>query len=151
MRDITRQMLAYRECARSVWNTYFRELDDGWHEFIPVERALFGSLVLAQVFETHYVRKPEMDVWVAPQFGPNGVDALWAIERDNRSDWEEFRLLDTSIRLKFCEFFDWSNEGYQDMAQVRCEVIESADDRLKGAQLRRNDCGSCMAIIQRSF
>ncbi len=135
MRDITKEMLSYRECARNVWNIYFRQLDNGWHEFIPVERELFRSLVLAQVFATHYIRKPDMDVWVTPQFGPKGLPALWAIEREGRFEWEEFRLDDETIRLRFLEFFDWSDEGYLDMAQVRCEVVESTNERLRGAQL----------------
>ncbi len=46
--DLTQDVLRYRECARHVWNVYFRPMRDGWHEFLPVEKALRSALVLSQ-------------------------------------------------------------------------------------------------------
>ena len=76
MRDITNEMLRYRECVCDIWNTYFRELEGGWHDFIPVQRELFCSLVLAQVFETHGVSRAERIVWVVPRVDVEDIDAL---------------------------------------------------------------------------
>jgi hypothetical protein len=49
-KDITEIFQNFRECARHIWNTYFRTLDDGSHKFINVERELYESMVLEQIY-----------------------------------------------------------------------------------------------------
>src|SRR5580704_10503911 len=56
MEDVTNHFTTYRECARHLWNIYFRPiaetkgtLDDTWNvrdQFDEIARALFSSLVL---------------------------------------------------------------------------------------------------------
>jgi hypothetical protein len=135
--DITPQMMSYRECARGVWNTYFRVLDEGWHEFINVDTALLEGLVLTQVFGGFRDERSPC-IWVRPRMMKNGVPAMWAHGEDRKYSFVEGRLHGGAQRLKFLEFFDWSDDSdqdFKDMNLVRCEMLESDEPSLVGAHV----------------
>lgn len=135
--DITERVLGYRECARTVWNAHFRQLDDGWHEFHAVQEALFSGLVLAQVFGGHAVSAPTREhISLRPEVGPIGYRVMWARADQDRWHWQELQLRDTALELSFLEFFDWRAEGVRDFEFVRARVRACPEDpALVGADM----------------
>lgn len=126
-RVVTEHVLAYRECARTVWNTYFRHLPDGWHEFINVDHELFVGLVLVQSFDGYGFGSPGSGlVRLRPSFGPKGIEVLWArSEQEGRCwHWKARQLEPSQMELSFLKFFDWESEGIRDFRFVRARVVE---------------------------
>jgi hypothetical protein len=142
--DLTKEVLRYRECARHVWNAYFQPMPDGWHgwhEFFPVDKALFDALVLAQ-FERRaglWEKHPEgyFDaVAVVPVAAPSGLPAMFVRpESGSENRWAETRL-DGSVEMKFIEFFDFANyNDPRDLKWVRARVVGPAGHLLLGADV----------------
>ena len=76
-------------------------------------------------------------MWVVPRVDVEDIDALWAIEQDNRLDWRKVRL-QHSVRLLFDDFFDWSDDeigSVRDLGLVRCKIAEPADQQLPAGDL----------------
>lgn len=137
-RAVTEHVLAYRECARTVWNGYFRHLPDGWHEFINVDHELFTGLVLVQAFDGYGFGSPRSElIRLRPRFGPKGIELLWARgEQDGRYwNWQVRQLEPSRIELAFLEFFDWDAEGIRDFQFARGRV----DDCLEVPDLNGAD------------
>jgi hypothetical protein len=116
--DFTQEVLRYRECAKHVWNVYFQPMRDGWHDFIPVEKALLDALV------------------VVPTRAPGGLPAMFARQVGEKTNqWAETRL-DDAVEMKFIEFFDWAN--YNDPREfqwVRARVLGPTGHELQGADV----------------
>ena len=131
MGEITDLIQNYRECARHVWNEYFRELPEGWHEFIKVKDALFHGLVLVQTDEVRHWRAEYLEhgcypsIRVIPNLAPKGREGLWARGEENEWHWKIIQVTDKEIGLGFVSFFDWNFEGYQDYRYIRCRVQKS--------------------------
>lgn len=49
MKDVTELIIGWARCSHDVWTRWFKPRDDGWHEFIDVEGALFSALVIEQL------------------------------------------------------------------------------------------------------
>ena len=49
MLDVTEFISSWVSCSKDIWERWFREMDDGEHEFSEVERALFSALVLSKI------------------------------------------------------------------------------------------------------
>lgn len=143
MNGLTLHMRAFRECARHVWNTYFQPLDDGWHEFINVEQALFSALVLEQIHlpEGQWRKDPTgyyPAIKVMFEVPPRGLPVLRAehVPEMNVHQWEETRLTTLEIDLRFVEFFDFANlDGPRDFRYVKVRVLGAATPGLVGKDL----------------
>lgn len=129
--SVAQRMMLFRECLRTVWNTYFRELDDGWHEFINVERSLFHGLVKVPLLDDNWA---EVDLKILVHIKPQQTPCklLRGRPEGNVVHWEEYETNhpDSTV-LTFKDFFDWTNDGdFRDFDLLRCGVKESADRAL---------------------
>jgi hypothetical protein len=140
MNRITEQFMTYRECARHVWNTYFRFLDDGTHQFRNVDDELFAALALTSVplsvAASYRQGIPCPFLIVHPTIHPNGTPALYAREDTNRT-WRWTPLvLQSAVLLHFIAFFDWADDGVRDWRYYRARVQGyPADPTLIGSDL----------------
>ena len=149
-RLVTDHVLAFRECARTGWNGFFRHLPDGWHEFIDVERALYAGLVRVQAFDGVGPTGREV-IHVRPHFGADGLEVFWARgQQEGRYwSWQPRRLRACSISLSFLEFFDWDRDGIRDFQFLRARVEACADDAsLEGGDLLVPAlCAECFVVV----
>jgi hypothetical protein len=140
--ELTKEFLSFRECARHTWNAYFQPLNEGWHEFINVEAALFEGLVLARfeprpgLVEKHPAGYFEA-LAVCPIATPRGVPALHAQPRDGQTtQWEETRLAGDLVETRFIEFFDFADfRSPRDFKWVRARVVGPPNHALMGEDL----------------
>lgn len=143
MNWLTVRMREFRECARHTWNTYFQPLTDGWHEFINVEQALFAALVLEQIDlpEGQWRKDPtgyHPAIRVEFEVPPRGQPVLLGTSAPeaNTTQWEEVRLTDTDIDLRYIEFFDFANlDDPKDFRYVLVRVVTARREELVGKDL----------------
>ena len=144
MTELNLNMNRYRECARHVWNTYFRGQSNSEDLFLNVEYELFYALVLApsglegghkSPFDVplpflRVVPNPSLrvlSVMIAPPGGP-----------DSNVYWKEVELEPGDLELRFIDFFDWANpDDFRDYQYVRARIVashvgENEDGRYKG-------------------
>ncbi|RKH57101.1 hypothetical protein [Corallococcus aberystwythensis] len=139
--DLDRLMRQYRECARHVWNTYFQPLEDGWHEFINVEHALFHGLVLVQagMEDTRPGAFGLVEgIRVRPCFPPVGhLEVFHAKTQEVQVvEWQQGRLKPGAVDLRFQGFFDWaSQDDPQDYRFVRARVFATEQPELEGCDV----------------
>ncbi|RKH35956.1 hypothetical protein [Corallococcus sicarius] len=141
--DLDRLMRQYRECARHVWNTYFQPLEDGWHEFVNVEHALFHGLVLVQAGMENV--RPDASglmegIRMRPCFPPGGHLEIFHVktptEGDRAVEWQQGRLKPGETDLRFQGFFDWANhDDPQDYRFVRARVLATQQPELEGCDV----------------
>ncbi len=133
MNDITEIIFKYKEAARHLWNSAFQFLEDGDDEFDEVNNRLFISLVFNQV--SPYIREEEIkseyipSIEVMPEFGPRGAIVMFAFQSGNTWNWEEIRLTEKSIKLKFMYFFDWKEYKYREFQYARARIIECPEHK----------------------
>jgi hypothetical protein len=145
MEDVTSHFTAYRECARHLWNIYFRpiaqtrgSLDDTWDvrdQFDEIARALFSSLVLQPL----NVSGAELALAASSEPLPlhgfrivpgteHGVPIF--INRDlPRSGYWDYLLSvvrPTDVDLRLLRFFDFDQIGYRDFKYY--EVLIAASE-----------------------
>ena len=142
MSEITDLIQSYRECARHVWNCHFRDLPDGWHEFINVEHELLHGIVLAQSDELKNWSEERSangcypSIQVVPQLGPKGIQGMWARQHKDTWNWNVVQITEEKTLLAFIGFFDWQENGYQDYQYIRCRIQRSDEhSKLVGADL----------------
>ncbi|HEY5094537.1 MAG TPA: hypothetical protein VII69_05400 [Candidatus Eremiobacteraceae bacterium] len=116
--------MQYRECARSIYNKYFKDWGDGSHDFLDVNREH------AEFIRVRY------DV---PENGLD-IDRLSG-KHENMNKWSLWTLKDSSTELAFVQFFDWSNTwDYKDfdsglsigerlLIDIRYVKFEEVDDK----------------------
>ena len=132
MTELNLNMNRYRECARHVWNTYFRGQSNSEDLFLNVEYELFYALVLApsglagehkSPFDVplpflRVVPNPSLrvlSVMIAPPGGP-----------DSNVYWKEVELEPGDLELRFIDFFDWANpDDFRDYQYVRARIVAS--------------------------
>lgn len=51
MKDITQIVCFWIECCRDVWGRWFKDRDDGAHEFVSIENSLLETLVCDKLSE----------------------------------------------------------------------------------------------------
>jgi hypothetical protein len=129
--------MRYRECARSLYNTYFKDWGDGSHDFLNVDNGLFSALVLCRLskwptnFKWHEpvefirvnYRKLEAEL-------ANGLEChRRAGKRGIVQEWSGWTLKGDGTELAFVNFFDFSNtRDFMDFQLVECHVTESTPD-----------------------
>lgn len=140
--DLTLAVTRYRECARHVWNAYFQPMEEGWHEFIDVESALFSGLVLEQFKPRDGLLRKHPDgyfeaITVIPSEAPRGLPVLHVREAAGQANqWSETRLDGSPIDLRFIEFFDFASyNSPHDFKWVRARVVGPPESSLIGEDL----------------
>jgi hypothetical protein len=140
--DLDGLMRRYRECARHVWNTAFQPLEDGWHEFIGVERALFSGLVLVQagLDDTRYGLSYIQGLRVRPVIPPAGFLEVFLVEPPAPGvqvvNWRQGVLRPGALELRFMDFFDWADrDAPQDFRFVRARVLSAEQPGLSGCDV----------------
>lgn len=139
-KEISEVLNNYRECLRHTWNTYFRILDEGWHEFINVERELFVGLVLVQVYDGYDFADDEGEYIstfsVELEENSGNVEILWSKEKKGGHwKWEEMKIGQGDIECRFIDFFDWNQDGFRDFRYLRCKIIDSKIPHIVGADI----------------
>ena len=140
--DVSVLVAQYRECARHVWNTYFRDLKGDRYGFVEgfdeVNAALFRDLVLEQIAGDS--RGPsERQLRVIPKIPAQGyLPILWARRApDGNWYWKQGQLRRGSGRLVFVEFFDFCGpRDVRDLRYVRVKAMNMDDPSdMEGADL----------------
>jgi hypothetical protein len=123
-------VLQYRECARHVWNTYFRQLKGDQHGFIEsfddVNAALFRGLVLQQIVAEGQDSAGGC-LKVVPQLPSQGfLPVMYAKQaEDGNWYWKEEKLKDGKGEFEFVEFFDFCGpRDVRDFRYVRVKIIK---------------------------
>lgn len=129
--DITEAMNTYRECARNLWNIYFRgraNIGASLDAFEQIRNILFDSLVVSQLFygednEDHDV--PPVVLRVVPR-----PRSLILIERPSglgeAGYWDQEKdmvVYPADIDLEFVDYFDFAQVPVRDFHFYLCKII----------------------------
>ncbi|PKK36542.1 hypothetical protein BWI96_11855 [Siphonobacter sp. SORGH_AS_0500] len=137
MKDITDQILDYRECCRNIWNSYFLRLD--WAEreidyrdyFESINTILLEDTVFKQVTGGQEIQRHANGYYppikVTPRLGPLGYHAMYGESVDLHTQWHEIKLSSNSNDFRFIELFDWTVENIMDNQYVRVKLIDSLE------------------------
>lgn len=128
MRDITDQMLRYREASRMLWNLFFfpvyasAELETEC-DFFDAQRALFHGLVLRHI-GYEQAAPVEQLISILPISTP--IPAIISNPRDNDKThyWDhEINQINNNTEMGFIEFFDFRDlDSIIDHRYVRCKI-----------------------------
>lgn len=137
MDDITDRMMAYRECCRHIWNSYFLKVDwlereiDYWDYFDLINRTLLEDTVLKQVMEEQETQLNQdgyyEKVKVIPQLGPLGYLAMYGKPDGNTTNWNIIELKSNDNDFRFIELFDWTVERVKDYQYARVRLVKSVE------------------------
>jgi hypothetical protein len=141
MSDIGRLLSDYRECGRTIWNTYFRPRAaerDEWDlhdEFEDVCVLLFASLVLHPMGRRGEKQKaagyekapdPLMFLRVVPRHASGSpVQINRDVRRSGYWDHPVKLLRPNDADLRFIDFFDFDVLGVRDFAFCLVRVVAS--------------------------
>lgn len=136
MKDITKDMLRFKEAVRHVWNAYLietgspvcPELQDS---FFKIERELLRALVLlpngVPNFADDYRRQP-MPIRVQAKAGLSDVPVQFgSLDANRNMKWElpgSVPAADLS-QYRFIEFFDWNPYGHIDLSCVKARADDA--------------------------
>ena len=147
MRDITKVMNNYRECARNLWNTYFRtpattmEQMEAAFRFDEINYLLFNELVLAKIGKLGFKKKSKDDAWPFLRIIlPKSAECQVLVSRtsaDRNSYWDEpiNRLTGNGSKLLLVDYFDWDEFGYLNYSYYKVKLIScSQHPQLVGRQ-----------------
>jgi len=138
MRDISSILLKYRECARTIWNSYLLKEEGGSFddvdEFQQVSQKLFDVLVL---------RKLQLTLPIE-EIGRNPIQAIKLVvtasagipvminrdigKRGGYWDAPINRLEPSKAEVVFVDFFDWDVLTYRDL-QYYLVFIQSFEEQ----------------------
>lgn len=137
-KDITREILIYREIARMVWNVgYFPNSRlRSWYAVESYDRCmhlLFESMILSLLADPTSndhsllgdLRRP---IVVKPQYPQVEIRVNQNEESNPSKVWGRPTLLLSTNRheLRFVRFFDWDLLGVRDLALAEVEIVSIA-------------------------
>ncbi|QIL78357.1 hypothetical protein [Hymenobacter sp. HDW8] len=129
--------MAYRECVRHLWNSYFLRVN--WVEsewdyreyFDDISRRLFEQTVVKQVSEGSSVEQTSTGFYptirVVPCLGPLGLEALWGKAQGTTTEWQVIQLKSAEHEFHFIDFFDWTVERTMDHQYCRVRLTKSQE------------------------
>jgi hypothetical protein len=142
MEDVTELLQYYRECARHVYNMYFRLLDPGDILFDQVDDALFQTLVLRQLgvdaTRRINVNEPFEYLHIVPSMVSEGIPVMWGRKETMLKEvWHEIRLFPARLHVHFLGYFDWyNNDDYRDWHYYQGRIVSyPTNPALEGADL----------------
>ena len=144
MRDVTHMLNAYRECARSLWNSHLRidrhaftnEDFDRVDRFWTIREMLFRELVLIPLGKGGFSRGLEETPPRAPipflVVSPNAERIPISISRpspDGNRYWDDAVnwVKSGQTDLRFIEYFDFDDFGYVDFQFYHARIRWIAD------------------------
>jgi hypothetical protein len=128
MKDVTVLLRNYRECVRSLWNTYYRprigeSLDwDLRDEFEGIACAIFSSLVSREIGTDDEIAhaaisspEPRTNLHIVP-IVEHGIPILISRDIPARGYWDHpvAHIRSTDAELRLVRFFDFDVLGYRD-------------------------------------
>ncbi len=129
MIDCTDCFMAYRECVRHVWNTYYRVCPEGESDFIFIERQMLHDLLFSRVENREFKAGPGGyydELVVTFDRAPKGTSIL-VLDRDvspGMNTWKS-ATIDAELDLRYIGMFDfwWPPHGGRDFRFVRARVL----------------------------
>jgi len=135
---ITDLLNRYRECVRSIWNTYFFEQYNGTENsdliesFSKIKQEIFDSIVLVSVLADceafdYVLGFPCSRIKIVPRH-MNSWDIPVEINR-NKGEisgyWDHpISRINSQADLVFIDFFDWNPYGFIDMSRIVAEISD---------------------------
>ena len=127
MKDITKLMNAYRECARNLWNVYYAGRQDfgaSLDAFEEIRTLLFDSLVVDELCCEEEANAPSPVLKVVPR-----SRSLILIRRptdDGNCYWDQEKDMvvgPDDIELEFLDYFDFAQLPVMDFRFYRCKIL----------------------------
>jgi len=136
MKDITENMLRFKEATRHVWNTYLLGsahvmLPDIQNSFALIESELLCVIVLLPFDAAHLVenyRKIPLPIIIKPEVGLREIPVQFGTkDQVGNMIWQQTSSVNANDlqNFKFVEFFDWNPYGYIDMSFVKIYSSEA--------------------------
>ena len=139
---ITTSVNLYRECARSIWNSYFMvqfQSTQNWNlldSYKRIQRELFDSIVLMPVlFDDEELSFTLGNPCPQIRIVPHDNEAWCMPVEINRTKGETGGYWDHPItritseaELLFVDFFDWNSYGFIDMSRIIAEISSFAEN-----------------------
>lgn len=137
-KDVTRELLRYREVARMVWNVgyYPNARLRSWYAVESYDRCmqlLFDSMILSlladQTSTDHsHPGDQRFPILVKPQYPRVEIRVNQNEEMNPLKVWGRPTLLleQDSQELRFVRFFDWDLLGVRDLALAEVEIVSIA-------------------------
>jgi hypothetical protein len=139
MKDITNKILAYRDCSRHLWNSYFLNINisteeeiaiDNLDEFEAINSILLEDTILRHISDVQSFSRNKDNYYqairVIPNLGPLGFEARFASPAQNYTQWEVIQLKADDNDFRFMEFFDWTITQTMENQYVRVRLISSS-------------------------
>ena len=135
--DLTDRMLAFRECARSIWNDHLRSLarkeylSHDVFRFRQIEALLFQTMICDRIGHVEHLRDrvEDYDVRIIVKIA-SGAHLPLMIQRDRDSvgywDHEVKNSEGCPITGRFLSFFDWDESGFVDFQYAKMLIEEFA-------------------------
>jgi len=130
MKDVTIELLSFKEAIRHVWNSAFLanirdpSLDDV-ADFQDLAKRLFAALVIRklglQLTRNDYGEGLCFDIVVLHATGLTEIPVLRNKASERRGSWQHVKTpLQEFGTPNFIEFFNWGDFGFVDFPYVRC-------------------------------
>lgn len=142
MTDITALVCRYREAARHLWNSCFRDGDEGdaAESFDRICEELFNVLVLRPVGVGEQSSQLNVQGFQSIRVVPaieEGTPVF--INRTNPSGpyWDDpiAQVRPQAVELALIGFFDWDSCGFSEMRYLRVRIMSCRnDERLVGRE-----------------
>lgn len=142
MNSISKEMNAYRECIRHLWNTYFLNQiseEENWNahdSFEEISTRLFSALVLTPINKSSYSKSHAYDAHQNPLLFLHVVPSLEAgvpvkINREINASgyWDHpvHFVKPNDVDLRFIDFFDFDLLGYRDFEYCRVRIVGASE------------------------
>lgn len=135
MKDVTQEMLRFKEAARHVWNTYLLESSslmsiEIQDSFEKIERELLRALVLLPVGRPDAAddyRRAPLPIALRAKSGLTDVPVQFGSVDQNRNiQWGLPSSIPGADISQYCyiEFFDWNPYGHIDRGYVKARTSD---------------------------
>lgn len=134
LRNVTPYLQEFRECARSLWNTYFRilEVDASCH-FAQLTDQFFSALVLEQIgappqLYTYTYPEPFSCLRVVPMAIADVPIMINRPSEDGNRYWDDpvNQVQQSDVDLRFINYFDFDQQGYLDYKYYLVRIVAFA-------------------------
>jgi hypothetical protein len=136
MNEITKALMQYRECCRSLWNVYLFPVAEeiGWDvvdDFRDISRLLFTRLVTDRVGDVSLndgTSAPQY-IRVIPIPGDQRIMILRHSSTSTMKYWDDpiSNVNASEIELQFTEFFDWQDLAIRDFQYYKVVIRAFAE------------------------
>lgn len=124
MHEITDLLETYRECARHLWNVYFRENNapEREHLYEEIRKRLFGALVLVHIDDPAGGANPTLKVVpiaaVPILIRRPSEDGNWYWDQE-----QDLQVEAGEIQLLFSDYYDYWQYASRDFRFYLCKIL----------------------------